>query len=126
MPQLLREGALLPLAGCSRQALLSTHKPDIIIIIIIILSNLNPDIHKILKNLYKTSLNVVFDVGRNSIFLTFEHLFLRKVLLSYKILLIRLFIVIPRYNVDFCASQKSMLYQNLCYIDVYLKYKEKN
>ena len=34
--------------------------------------------------------------------------------------------VIPRYNVDFGASQKSMLYQNLCYIEVYLKYKEKN
>ena len=33
--------------------------------------------------------------------------------------------VIPRYNVDFGASQNSMLYQNLCYIEVYLKYKEK-
>ena len=33
--------------------------------------------------------------------------------------------VIPQYNVDFGASQKSMLYQNLCYIEVYLKYKEK-
>ena len=33
--------------------------------------------------------------------------------------------VIPRYNVDFGASPKSMLYQNLCYIEVYLKYKEK-
>ena len=29
-------------------------------------------------------------------------------------------------NVDFGASQSSMLYQNLCYIEVYLKYKEKN
>ena len=34
--------------------------------------------------------------------------------------------VIPLYNVDFGASQNSMLYQNLCYIEVYLKYKEKN
>ena len=33
--------------------------------------------------------------------------------------------VIPLYNVDFGASQNSMLYQNLCYIEVYLKYKEK-
>ena len=34
--------------------------------------------------------------------------------------------VIPRYNVDFGTSQNSMLYQNRCYVEVYLKYKEKN
>ena len=40
--------------------------------------------------------------------------------------IISVYTVIPRYDVDFGASQKSMLYQNLCYIEVYLKYKEKN
>ena len=41
------------------------------------------------------------------------------------LILLILSTVIPRYNVDFGASQNSMLYQNLCYIEVYLKYKEK-
>ena len=45
---------------------------------------------------------------------------------SYLQLKFFVFTVNPRYNVDFGASQKSMLYQNLCYIEVYLKYKEKN
>ena len=36
-----------------------------------------------------------------------------------------IYTVIPRYNIDFGASQKSMLYQNPCYIELYLKYKEK-